>query len=91
MGSEGIAIQMQDIILGYGVMVTQQILVLFFLVRVRVSQHEGSTNKYFLFFEYVVSKAVELGAALKYLIRSVSPNFMAQRIYPVGTACSNQE
>ena len=29
----------RSLILGYGVMVTQQILVLFFLVRVRVAQH----------------------------------------------------
>ena len=30
----------RSLILGYGVMVTQQILVLFFLVRVRVAQHK---------------------------------------------------
>ncbi len=31
----------RSLILGYGVMVTQQILVLFFLVRVRVAQQRG--------------------------------------------------
>ena len=31
----------RSLILGYGVMVTQQILVLFFLVRVRVAQHQN--------------------------------------------------
>ena len=31
----------RSLILGYGVMVTQQILVLFFLVRVRVAQQKG--------------------------------------------------
>ena len=31
--------------LGYGVMVTQQILVLFFLVRIRVAQQEGAPSK----------------------------------------------
>ena len=36
--NKGCLLRVAEIILGYGVMVTQQILVLFFLVRVRVSQ-----------------------------------------------------
>ena len=35
----------RSLILGYGVMVTQQILVLFFLVRIRVAQQEGAPSK----------------------------------------------
>jgi hypothetical protein len=40
--------------LGYGVMVTQQILVLFFLVRVRVSQHQAAPENRFRFSGAVV-------------------------------------
>ena len=43
----------RSVILGYGVMVTQQILVLFFLVRVRVAQllvKEVPTEGIYLFF-----------------------------------------
>ena len=35
----------RSLILGYGVMVTQQILVLFFLVRVRVAQQKEGVSK----------------------------------------------
>ena len=43
----------RSVILGYGVMVTQQILVLFFLVRVRVAQQKRrkiSVEVFLLFF-----------------------------------------
>lgn len=40
----------RSLILGYGVMVTQQILVLFFLVRVRVAQQKGVLSKRDTFF-----------------------------------------
>ena len=42
--NEGYLFRMAEITLGYGVMVTQQILVLFFLVRVRVSQQKRETS-----------------------------------------------
>lgn len=43
-------------ILGYGVMVTQQILVLFFLVRIRVAQQKGVLifqNTFFVFYFFI--------------------------------------
>ena len=40
----------RSLILGYGVMVTQQILVLFFLVRVRVAQQKGVLSNQNTFF-----------------------------------------
>ena len=50
----------RSLILGYGVMVTQQILVLFFLVRVRVAQQIKSILEkiqdaffFYIFFRYV--------------------------------------
>ena len=52
----------RSLILGYGVMVTQQILVLFFLVRVRVAQQKrcpdylGHLFCYFFFIFFQVGK-----------------------------------
>ena len=43
-------------LLGYGVMVTQQILVLFFLVRIRVAQQKGVLifqNTFFVFYFFI--------------------------------------
>ena len=50
--NKGCLLRVAEIILGYGVMVTQQILVLFFLVRVRVSQQRRGfiMKSLFLFF-----------------------------------------
>ena len=53
-------------ILGYGVMVTQQILVLFFLVRIRVAQQKGVLSYQdtffvsFLFFLYLMNFYLQL-------------------------------
>ena len=47
----------RSLILGYGVMVTQQILVLFFLVRVRVAQQKGvlsNQNTFLLFLLFLI-------------------------------------
>lgn len=46
----------RSVILGYGVMVTQQILVLFFLVRVRVAQQKKEERFHLIpfFFFFVV-------------------------------------
>ena len=43
--NKGCLFRTDEIILGYGVMVTQQILVLFFLVRVRVSQQKKAMQR----------------------------------------------
>ena len=45
----------RSFILGYGVMVTQQILVLFFLVRIRVAQQKGVLSIQDTFFCYCFS------------------------------------
>ena len=51
--NKGCLLRVAEIILGYGVMVTQQILVLFFLVRVRVSQQRrGFIMKPLLLFSF---------------------------------------
>ena len=52
----------RSLILGYGVMVTQQILVLFFLVRVRVAQlhllHSRGENKALLGYGVMVTQQI---------------------------------
>ena len=52
----------RSLILGYGVMVTQQILVLFFLVRVRVAQlhllHSHGENKALLGYGVMVTQQI---------------------------------
>lgn len=55
--NKGCLLRVAEIILGYGVMVTQQILVLFFLVRVRVSQQKKRDfilESLFLFIHHIL-------------------------------------
>ena len=68
----------QSFRLGYGVMVTQQILVLFFLVRIRVAQHKKDR------FKLDLRRSFHLKTVLNFYKKFVKPDFAPVHIMSIG-------